>query len=147
MKKFRQIYHSDMLRPIIYSVFTKFVCTLCLVLLWDRFVNSRNVVPYGVVDFAFFIVGMWFLLWTWVRYLQLDEIRNMVTEVFRKVEEMINFKAPRHSSRDMVDFVNEKVITFDMLEEDEQVAAKFASNGITAVIFIGISLLSLVLPF
>ncbi len=147
MKKFREIYQPDMLRPIIYSVFTKFVCSLCVVLLWDRFVNSRNVVPYGVTDFAFFIVGMWFLLWTWMRYLQLDDIRNMVTEVMEKVRELANFQKPRHSSRDMVDFVTEKVITMDMLDDDEQVAAKFASNGITALIFLGISVISMVLPF
>jgi hypothetical protein len=132
MKNILAIYQKHMLRPIIYSTFTKFVCTLCVVLLWDRFVNSRNAVPYGVVDFAFFIVGIWFLLWAWIQYLALD---GMELHIFKKIAEMLK-RRPKHYQRDMVDFVDEKVITFDMLDDDEQIAAKLASNVFSALLFL-----------
>ena len=138
MKSIRELYKKHMIRPIIYSTFTKFVCTLCVVLLWDRFANSRNTVPYGVVDFAFFIVGIWFLLWAWIQYLALD---GMELHVFKKIAEMLK-RRPKHYQRDMVDFVDEKVITFDMLDDDEQIAAKLASNVFAGILFMVPSLLA-----
>lgn len=135
MKKIREIYKHHMIRPIVYSTFTKFVCTLCVVLLWDRFVNSRNTVPYGVVDFAFFIVAIWFMLWAWIQYLTLDGLEN---HIFKKVGEMLEQMKhkTKHYQRDMVDFVEEKVITFDMLDDDEQVAAKLASDVFAGLLFL-----------
>ncbi len=138
MKSIRELYKKHMIRPIIYSTFTKFVCTLCVVLLWDRFVNSRNTAPYGVVDFAFFIVGIWFLLWAWIQYLALD---GMGLHIFKKIAEMLQRK-PKHYQRDMVDFVDEKVITFDMLDDDEQIAAKLASNLLAGLLFMIPSILA-----
>ncbi|MBE6898941.1 MAG: hypothetical protein E7475_08075 [Ruminococcaceae bacterium] len=141
MNKIRKIWEPYMLRPTLYSVFTKFVSTLCIVLLWDRFVNSRNVTPYGVVDFAFFIVGLYFIVWTWLQYLILD---GMKYDVFEKMAEMMRRK-PKHFKRDMVDFVDEKVTTFDMLEDDEQTVAKIVSNFITALCFLIPSIIAVIL--
>ncbi len=132
MNKIRKIWEPYMLRPTLYSVFTKFMCTLCVVLLWDRFVNSRNVSPYGIVDFAFFIVGLYFIVWTWIQYLIMD---GMKYDVFEKMAEMFKTKK-KHYVHDMVDFVDEKVTTFDMLDDDEQVVAKLISNAMTAVLFL-----------
>lgn len=134
MRKILDIYQPQMLRPIIYSTFTKFVCSLCLVLLWDRFVNAKNTVPYGVVDFAFFIAGAWLLLWAWMQYLALDGMTRGF-EVFEKIGEMFKRK-PKHFSRDFVDFVDEKVITYDMLEEDEQQVTRLLSNLFSGILFL-----------
>lgn len=141
MNKIRKIWQPYILRPMLYSVFTKFLCSLCVVLLWDRFVNSRNVTPYGVVDFVFFIMAIYFFVWTWIQYLVLD---GMKYEVFDKMAEMFKRKAP-HYHRDMVDFVDEKVTTFDMLEDDEQTVAKIGSNFITALLYLIPNLISLVI--
>lgn len=131
MKKIREIWQPYMLRPMLYSVFTKFVCSLCVVLLWDRFVNSRNTTPYSVTEFAFFIMTLYFLVWAWVQYLVLDGLKY---DVFDKISELFQKKVP-HYQRDMVDFVTEKVITFDMLDDDEQTVAKLGSNVLTAVCY------------
>lgn len=141
MNKIRKIWQPYMLRPMLYSVFTKFVCSLCVVLLWDRFVNSRNVTPYGIVDFVFFIMAIYFFVWTWIQYLVLD---GMKYEVFDKMAELFKRKTP-HYQRDMVDFVDEKVTTFDMLEDDEQTVAKIGSNFITALLYLIPNLISLVI--
>ncbi len=138
MKKIRQIYQPYMLRPMLYSCFAKFMSALCIVLLWDRFVNSRNTTPYGIVDFAFFIMGVYFLVWTWLQYLNLD---GMKPEIFEKMGSMFKRKS-KHFSRDMVDFVEEKVVTFDDLEDDEQIVAKIGSNFITALCFLIPSLIA-----
>ena len=73
-----------------------------------------------------------FLLWAWIQYLALD---GMELHIFKKIVEMLK-RRPKHYQRDMVDFVDEKVITFDMLDDDEQIAAKLASNVFSALLFL-----------
>lgn len=139
MKKIKEIYKPYMIRPIIYSTFTKFMSSLCVVLLWDRFVNSRNVQPYGVVDFAFFITAVYFILWAWLQYLVLDGLN---LEVFKSLAEMVKPKKKVHYTRDFVDFVDEKVVTFDSLDDDEQIVAKILSNLTTSACFLIPSLIA-----
>ena len=54
-------------------------------------------------------------------------------------------RKPKHFKRDMVDFVDEKVTTFDMLEDDEQTVAKIISNLLTALLFLIPSIIAVIL--
>lgn len=142
MKKIREIYKPYMTRPIIYSCWTKFACTLALCLLWDRFVNVKKI--YSVTESAFFVAGVYLLVWAWMEYLSLDGMNHSLDSFKHIIGAFIpqKKKPMRHAQSDMVDFVDEKVTTFDMLEDDEQLLAKCCSNLITGLVFLGISLIA-----
>lgn len=132
VKKLRKILQPYMKRPIIYSCFSKSVIGLCALLLWDRLINSRNTPPLDLIETGFFFMALYFLAWAWFQYLAFDGMR---TKLLTGLDQL-GRKVRKHSTADMADFINEKVVTFDDLGDEEQIAAKFCSDLIVGVLYL-----------
>jgi hypothetical protein len=116
----------------IYKIATKSSIVLVLALLWDRFVNISN--RMSLRKDVFFIIGLIWMLFAWFQYLKLDGYT--IQYVFRDKRER---KVKKHIQKDIVDFVDEKIISFGELEEDEKVLVNLLSNVITGLIYVLIS--------
>lgn len=136
MKKIKEIYKPYMMRPIIYKAVTRFSVGLCVALLWDRFVNVQKY--YSMTESCFFVIGLYLILMAWLCYLRLDGINPRLDVLFRKMPH----NRKRHRSRDIVDFVDEKIVSFDELDDDEQLVATLGSNLLAGLCFLVISLCS-----
>ncbi len=134
IKKMKNIFKSYMVRPMIYKIATKSSIVLVLALLWDRFVNTSDYL--SMRKDVFFIIGFIWMLFAWFQYLKLDGYT--IQYVFRHKRER---KEKKHIQRDIVDFVDEKIISFDELEEEEKVVVNLLSNFITGLIYVLISLI------
>lgn len=132
IKKMKNIFKSYMVRPMIYKIATKSSIILVLALLWDRFVNTAG--RMSMRKDVFFIIGLIWMLFAWFQYLKLDEYN--IQYVFRDKRER---KEKKHIQKDIADFVDEKIISFDELEEDEKVLVNLLSNLITGLIYVLIS--------
>ena len=122
MKKIWKVYKPYMLRPIIYQAVTRFSVGLAAALLLDRFVNV-NQSQYSAAEFSFLAVGIILLAAAWFNYLKLDGLESPFVDFkFRKK------KKKKHFKQDIVDFVDEKIISFDELQEDEQTVCKIGSS-------------------
>lgn len=119
-----------MIRPIIYQCVNKICVALVLALLWNRFLNRYKI--YSVTGDAFFVVGLFFFMLAWFQYLRLDGVRvHHLLEDHQKKK-----RKKRHSSMDIVDFVDEKVVSFDELEDDEKVVCRFLGDLFCGVLYL-----------
>ena len=127
MKKIRSIYRKYMFRPTLYMTGRNLVIGIVLVLLWDRFLNPSNLSPLGHAGFC---VGAVAGMLAWFEYLHLDgfAVHHQNENIRKKPKE-------RHRSKDIVDFVDEKIISYDELEKDEKAVCRFLSDLICAAVF------------
>lgn len=109
----KKVYQPYMLRPILYKSVTKASIALALTLVWDRFFNPKKM--FDLVRDAFFVVGIFFLAYVWFQYLRMDGVKVNYAPKPKKRKEKKGFL-----SKDIVDFADEKIISYDELEEDEQ---------------------------
>lgn len=89
-----------------------------MILLWDRFVHS----PLSAARDGCAVVAAALLLMGWFSYLKLDGVR-----IHRLPEESGRQKPKRQERGDIVDFVDEHVVSFDELEPDEQTTCILAA--------------------
>ena len=133
IKKIRSIFRAYMIRPLIYKIVTKSAIVLVLCLLWNRLVNVTSMM--SLRKDAFFIVGLIWVLFSWFQYLKLDGYT--LQYVFKDKQKK---KEKKHVQKQMADFVDEEVVSFDELEDEEKVVVNLLSNLATGLIFVIISL-------
>ena len=124
MKRFLKLLKPPVIRKIVYSLVSKIVIALAIILLWDRLLNQKSVHPWGIVDTGFFALSIWFVIGTWIQYLALDGFRPFHSLRSRKKERSINAWEEEE------------------LEEDEMQAARLCSNLLTALFFLIPSLIA-----
>ncbi len=135
-KKIKDIFKGYMVRPLIYKTVMKSSIVLAIALLWDRFINTSKAM--SMMEDVFFVVGMILLLFSWFQYLRLDGF-----SVHHLLEEKEKTPRKKHVKKDIVDFVDEKIISFHELDDDERVVVVLFSNLISGFIFVMISLIAL----
>ena len=130
IKKISTIFEKYMIRPMLYQCATKVSIALVLCLLWDRFINREQY--YSLVEFAFFVAGAFFLALAWFQYLRLDgaRIHHLMEEKQEKK------KKKQHFTKDIVDFADEKVISFSELSDEERIVCRFLGDLLCAVLFL-----------
>lgn len=130
VKKIRTIFEKYMIRPMLYQCATKVSIALVLCLLWDRFINREQY--YSLVEFAFFVAGAFFLALAWFQYLRLDgaRIHHLMEEKQEKK------KKKQHFTKDIVDFADEKIISFSELSDEERIVCRFLGDLLCAVLFL-----------
>ena len=126
MKKYIKTY---MIRPILYKIITKFSIGLTLCLLWDRFLNKEKL--YSIWEYPFFLTGCILLSGVWFCYLKLDHFT-----IHHLLERKQHPSKKHHATKSMVDFSDEKIISFDELTPKEQTICNLCSNLITGILFL-----------
>lgn len=134
MKNLVKIYRPYMMRPIVYKAFARFVVGLLPVLLWDRFINKADLMSAG--EHGFFIIGFFLLAMAWFNYLRLDGLG-----IHHLAEREPKPKKKNHWHRDIVDFADEKIISFGELESDERTLCKLIANIFVGAVFVVLSIL------
>lgn len=134
MKSLRQIYRQKyMIRPTLYLMAFKALVVVVLTLLWSRFIDK------GVrgVGFGFSTLGLILLCLSWFNYLSLDgvSIRHLMEGWQKKKEK----KARAH---DMIDFVDENVVSFQELEKEEKTSCRLVSSFVTGLLFVIVGIIS-----
>lgn len=136
MKIIYHIYQPYMVRPIVYKSFTRFSAGLVLALLWDRYINTDAFL--SVWEHACFILGAFLFGMAWFHYLRLDGMRIH----YPGETDPQSRKQSNHPRRDIVDFVDEKIISFDELEYEEQVVCRFSADFLVGAGFWVLSFIS-----
>lgn len=130
MKKILNLYQSYMIRPTIYKCVTKISIALAAVLLWNRFINQDN--RMSIVVDGFFVAAAVFGMLAWFGYLQLDGVRFHYLFENRKEKK----KPVRHTTKDIADFADEKIVSFAELEDEERLACTFVANLVSTLLFL-----------
>lgn len=139
IKKIKNIFQSYMIRPMIYQSVTKIVIALVLALLWNRFFNPYGI--YSIVKDCFFVVGLFFFMLAWFQYLRLDGMRiHHLLEGHKKKK-----RKKIHITKDIADFADEKIISFDELEDDEKIVCRFLGDLGCGFLFLIPSLIAFII--
>lgn len=125
---------SYMKRPILYKTVTKSSVILVLSLLWERFINHNGRFP--IFQYSFAILGLVCMCMSWFSYLSFDGLK-----IHYLNEKKSSKRKKKHKTRDIADFVDEKIISFDELEKEEQIVCNLLSTLLSGGLFVGISLL------
>ena len=129
MKHFiREHFQREMIRPLIYKVFTRFVLVLLIVLLWKHYLQPRT--PHLTLPTVFPVVGVVFCLCAYLVYLRLDGLRIPRMKPLKKPK-----KDPFRAFGDMVDYLDEPPVSFDDLTREEQDVCSFLANVICGILF------------
>ncbi|MCD7918495.1 MAG: hypothetical protein LUD82_05685 [Clostridiales bacterium] len=130
MKKLWRIYHqSYMIRPTVYRFLTKSAVVLLLAVLWNQFINNG----LFTIGYAFLALGLICMSLAWFNYLSLDGVH--VNFVFLDKLREHRSKQRQHIKKDMVDYVQESVVSFDELEPEERSACGLMSSFLTGLLF------------
>lgn len=120
-----------MVRPTVYKTFTHFIYALVLSLLWNEFINKGMLSrAYAFIFFAVFFAGA-----AWVNYLKLDGMKmpkmpDWVGSITRRTQ---------RAQGDIADYVDEPIVSFDELEEDEKSICCLIADVVCFILFILIS--------
>ena len=133
MKRIISNFKPYMVRPTIYKAITRCSIAMVLILLWSMFLNTS----LSPVRDASFCAGLVFLMLAWFSYLRIDGMK-----VHFLGEEILAKKHPKkkkHWQKSMIDFVDEHIITFDELTEDEQAICMLATHLLSGIVFLAVS--------
>lgn len=118
----------DMLRFTLNRSMKKCLIALVFLLLWRQFINRG----LQVVQVGFFSMGILFFVLAWFSYLGLDGLEGPRTLFRSRNKEK---RSSRKRSGDMMDYVEEDVVTMDELSDEERHACGLASNLIAGLLF------------
>ena len=136
IKRIREILTRDMIRPLIYKSFTRFILMLLVVLLWNHFLQPLT--PHLTLSTVFPISGVMFLLCAYLVYLRMDGLSIPRMKPLKKPK-----KDPFRAYGDMVDYLDTPPVEFDDLTRDEQDVCSLLANAVCAVLFFIVSCLPL----
>lgn len=132
----RDHFQRDMIRPLIYKVFTRFILMLLIVMLWKQYLQPRT--PHLTLGMVFPVVGVVFLLCAYLVYLRMDGLQIPRMKPLKKPK-----KDPFRAYGDMVDYLDEQPVSFDDLTKEEQDTCSLLANIICGILFFLASLLPL----
>ena len=134
MKKLISMYQKYMFRPILYKSVTRVSVVAVLMLLWDRYVSDGT---FTMWQAPALLLGVVLLAWAWVNYLRLDGVTiHHLGEEFKDLGKKKKF----HSTKSIVDFADERIVSFEELEPEERTYCSMLSNLILggALLIIGL---------
>ena len=128
--RIKAIWDRRMIRPLIYKIFTRGVLMLTAVLLWQNYVKNEFVSK----DDLWFVAALIFALQAVVAFIRLDGVKIPQVKLPR-----IKRKQPPYE-KDMADYINDDIVLFDDLDEDEQSLCVFMADIILMVVYLIASL-------
>ena len=138
MKEWIKKYYKPYLRqPIIVLTVVRTLIALVLALLWDRFLNADRL---RSLDMATGTFGLILLALAWFSYLGMDGVDGLskILRFFRKEKRKKKGKK-RSAGGDLADYVDEDVVSFDELEDEEKRVCRFAANLLSGLIMLAVT--------
>jgi hypothetical protein len=116
-------------------IFTRIILSATAALLLSEFTKSATALPMRM--FAFIFLGVFFFAMAWMSYLRMDGVRMPTLD--RRLFEWK--RAPKRTYGDIIDHVDEDVISFDDLEENEKDLCRLIADLICGTVFAALSFL------
>ena len=134
MKKLRAMYKGYMLHPILYKTVTRTSIVAVLMLLWERYVSDGT---FSMWEAPGFLCGVVLLIWAWVDYMRLDGLTiHHLLEEFKGIKPQKKF----HATRSIMDYADEKIVSFEELEPEERTYCSMLSNLVLGVPLVVVAL-------
>ena len=127
IQKIRKLMSREMIRPLIYKVFTRGILALFAAQLAHFFLPAGSAIS-SFSNLAL-LLGFIFLLFTVLAWLRLDGMKIPQLKLPR-----IKRKDPPFLTGDMADHLDDDIVTFDELDEEEQNACVLLADLILAVV-------------
>lgn len=122
MKEIFSMYKKYMLRPIIYKCVTRVSIAAAACLVWERYISDGR---FTVWQAPLLLYGFVLLGWAWVNYLRLDGVTiHYLLEEFKNKGKRKKY----HPTRSIVDFADEKIVSFEELEPEERTFCSMMAN-------------------
>lgn len=136
MKNIFTMYKHYMFRPILYKTVTRASIVAVLCLLWQRYVSDGH---FTVWEAPALLCGAVLCAWAWINYLRLDgmTIHHLLEDLKSGGK-----KKKFHATRSIVDFADEKIISFEELEPEERLFCSMVSNLVLGVPLVIVGLLA-----
>ena len=131
-KEKKKVYQRYMLRPMIYMTFFRLMLSAIFIMIIARFVKN----PLAASTAAAFLTLL-FALGAFLVYLRCDGLRIPRMKYIRPKKK----SEPTRSYGDMQDHIDEEVVSFDELEDDEKDFVSLAACVINMAVFLAVSLL------
>ena len=129
MKKIREVWNKNIIRPMIYMTLTRFGIGVCSAYLLDFFFpNSERDLKLWVFTLLVFI----FIALAWIAWLRLDGIHLPRVMNLRWSPR----KKPVRTFGDMIDHIDDDIVTFDELENDEKDVCCLIADLVCAFLFL-----------
>ena len=129
-KWIKDIWSSEMIRPVLYKLFTRGVLTLLVIKLVQFFMGKNAPRTANLCA----VLGLIFLLGCFLSYLRLDGVNIPQLKLPRMKK-----KDPPFIQKDMIDDVDAPITTFDDLDKDEQALAVLITDAVIAVVLLILS--------
>ena len=128
MKKLFPMYKKYMFHPILYKSVTRVSVVAVLMLLWDRYVSDGT---FTMWQAPALLLGVILLAWDGVTI-------HHLAEEFKEMGK----KKKRHATKSIVDYADERIVSFEELEPEERVFCSLLSNLVLGVPLVVISLIA-----
>ena len=136
MKKLFPRYKKYMFHPILYKSVTRVSVVAVLMLLWDRYVSDGT---FTMWQAPALLLGVILLAWAWVDYLRLDGVTiHHLAEEFKDMGK----KKKRHATKSIVDYADERIVSFEELEPEDRTFCSLLSNLVLGVPLVVIALIA-----
>ena len=124
----------NIIRPTVYKTLSRFPTALLVCLLADFFLKGKN--P-NLLPTLYAVCVAVFLLLAWIAYLRMDGM-NLPKAMMLRVN--LNRK-PTRTYGDMIDHVDDEIVSFDDLMDGEKDWCCLIADGICAITFFVLSFL------
>lgn len=134
MKKLKEIWRRELLRPMIYMTFTRFILGLFIALLADFFLSASA--GRNLKETLFLLTSAVFAVLFWIAWLRLDGIK-LPKFMMKRINPR---KKPSRMYGDMIDYVDENAPeTFEDLEDNEKDVCILGADAACCILFLIIS--------
>lgn len=120
--------------PVLYKTVTRTSIVAVLMLLWEHYVSDGT---FTIWEAPGFLCGVVLLIWAWIDYMRLDGLTiHHLLEEFKGQGKQKKF----HSTRSIIDYADEKIVSFEELEPEERTYCSMLSNLVLGLPLILIAL-------
>ena len=128
-KHIRSVWDRRLLRPLLYKLFTRGILALAAIKLWQHFRSGTSGSDLCL------LMGLVFALGSVVAYLRFDGTRIPQFKLPR-----FKRKTPGWAGGDIADHMNDDIVLFDDLDDDEQALCVFFCDLILMIVYTVVSL-------
>ena len=123
MKKLTSMYKRYMFHPILYKTVTRTSIVAVLMLLWQRYVSDGT-----------------FTIWEAPGFLRLDGVT--IHHLLEEFKGMGKRQKKIHSTRSIIDYADEKIVSFEELEPEERTYCSLLSNLVLGLPLVAAALIA-----